>query len=183
MQGSDPIDSFCYGQAKEGIRYSSNNTSVQEIPTEELSVVKKITLVRQEDKLCVSYNKILFGCKVIPNSTTEKNTKLLSFQNNYIAQLQKEIKDNYSLLYYNSDLKDLFDLYSNAKREIKAGSYSVQRKGEEVPITDVASVLSIQYHQSLQEYLTSAVVERLPRSLIAYYQQERAKWWESLMEE
>jgi hypothetical protein len=183
MKGSEPIDSFCYGQAKEGTRYTANNTSVQDIPTEELSVVKKITLVRQGEKLCISYNKTLFGCKVIPNSTTEANAKLLSFQNNYITELQNHIKNNYSLLYYQSDVKNLFDIYSNAKREIKAGSYTVQRKGEDIPITDVSSVISIQSHQSPQDYLTAAVVNHLPLSLLTYYQQEKAKWWEHLQAE
>jgi hypothetical protein len=108
---------------------------------------------------------------------------LLSFQNNYIAELQKHLRTNYSLLYYESDLKDLFDLYSTAKKEIKAGSYSFSRKGTEISLTDVASVASIQYNQSAQDYLTSKVVEHLPPSLLTYYQQERAKRWESLMKE
>ncbi|MDR0281930.1 MAG: hypothetical protein LBI53_01020 [Candidatus Peribacteria bacterium] len=128
MRGSDPIDSICYRKPKDGERFFSNNTSVQEIPAEDLAIVKKITLVRQKEKLCISYNKVIFGCRVIPNSTTEKNTKLLSFQNNYIAEVEKYIKNNYSLLYYNSELRNLFTLYTDTKREIKAGSYSVTRK-------------------------------------------------------
>jgi hypothetical protein len=120
MKETQPIDSFCYGKPTEGTRYSSTASSVQEIPAEELSLIKKITLVRQEDQLCISYNKVVFGCKTIPNSTTEQNSKLLSFQNNYIAQLQTHLRNNYSILYYQSDLQDLFSLYSTAKKEIKS---------------------------------------------------------------
>ena len=120
MKGSDPIDSFCYEKAKENQRFLSNNTSVQEIPEEELATVKKITLVKQDDQLCISYNKVIFGCKKIPNSTTEQNTKLLSLQNNYIAELQKYLKNNYSLLYYDSELPQYFSFYSDAKKEIKS---------------------------------------------------------------
>jgi hypothetical protein len=121
MKGTNPIDSFCYGKAGEGVRFSSTNVAVSEIPDEELALVKKITLVKKLDQLCISYNKVLFGCKKIPNSTTEKNTKLLSFQNNYIAELEKYLKNNYSLLYYESDLRELFALYTATKKEIKAG--------------------------------------------------------------
>jgi hypothetical protein len=120
MKGVEPIDSFCYGTAKENMRYTTTNDAVQEIPETELSVVKKITLVRQGEKLCISYNKVLFGCKVIPNSTTEQNKKLLSFQNTYIAKVQEYLRQQYSLLYYNSELQDLFDLYTTAKRDIKS---------------------------------------------------------------
>ncbi|MDR0651327.1 MAG: hypothetical protein LBG59_08250, partial [Candidatus Peribacteria bacterium] len=128
MKGTEPIDSFCYGKPTEGVRYASNATSVAEIPAEELSLIKKMSLVRQGEKLCVSYNKVLFSCKVIPNSTTEQNAKLLSFQNNYLVQLQNYLRENYSLLYYNSDLRNLFDLYSTVKKEIKSGSYTFTRK-------------------------------------------------------
>ncbi|MDR3168478.1 MAG: hypothetical protein LBU27_01605 [Candidatus Peribacteria bacterium] len=120
MKGAEPIDSFCYGAAKENVRYTTNNVAVQEIPETELSVVKKITLVRQGEKLCISYNKVLFGCKVIPNSTTEQNRKLLSFQNTYIANVQEYLRQQYSLLYYNSELQDLFDLYTTTKKAIKS---------------------------------------------------------------
>ncbi|MDR0860047.1 MAG: hypothetical protein LBO09_03545 [Candidatus Peribacteria bacterium] len=47
-------------------------------------------------------------------------------------------------------------------------------------MTDVASVLSTQYHQSASEYLVSSVAEHLPISLVAYYQQEKTKWYEEL---
>jgi glutamyl-tRNA reductase len=50
----------------------------------------------------------------------EKNKKLLSMQNSYISELEKYIKSNYSMIYYNSDLKDYFDLYSDAKKAIKS---------------------------------------------------------------
>jgi hypothetical protein len=180
MKGSEPIDSFCYGQAKEGIRYTTNNTSVQDIPTEELSVVKKIMLVRQGEKLCVSYNKTLFGCKVIPNSTTEKEKKLLSFQNNYLIEMQNYLKNNYSLLYYDSDLKELFNFYATTKKEIKAGSYALSRKGKKISLTDVASLRPIQYNQTAQDYLITKIVEKIPEPLLAYYYQEREKWYQSL---
>ena len=182
MKGSDPVDSFCYEKAKEGQRFLANNTSVQEIPEEELATVKKITLVKQGDQLCISYNKVIFGCKKIPNSTTEQNAKLLSFQNNYIAELQKYLKNDYSLLYYQSDLPQYFSFYSDAKKEIKSWNFTVSRKWTEIPITNVASLYPIQYNQSAQEYLTSKVVEQLPSSLLSYYQQEREKWYQSLLE-
>ncbi|MDD2536905.1 MAG: thermonuclease family protein [Candidatus Absconditabacteria bacterium] len=182
MKGSDPIDSFCYGKAADGVRFTSDNQQVKDIPDEELAVVKKITLVKKDDQLCISYNKVLFGCKKIPNSTTLTNQKLLSFQNNYIAQLQNYLKKDYSLLYYNSEVRDYFDFYSQGKKDIKAGEYSMIRKGKEVPLTNVASSYPLQYKQNAESYLTSKVVEALPASLLNYYKQEREKWRNELME-
>jgi hypothetical protein len=66
------------------------------------------------------YNKVTFTCKKIPNSTTEQDKKLLSFQNNLLSELQTYLKNDYSLLFYQSDLKDYFSLYSTVKKQIKA---------------------------------------------------------------
>jgi hypothetical protein len=41
-------------------------------------------------------------------------------QNNYISELEKYIKTNYSMIYYNSEIRDLFQLYSEAKKAIKS---------------------------------------------------------------
>jgi hypothetical protein len=41
-------------------------------------------------------------------------------QNTYISELEKYIKSNYSMIYYNSEIKDYFDLYSKAKKTIKS---------------------------------------------------------------
>jgi hypothetical protein len=102
------------------VKFNSDNTSVHEIPAEELAIVKKMKLVRNGDKLCISYNKTQFSCKSIPNSTTEKNKKQLSMQNTFISELEKYIKSNYSMIYYGSEIKDYFQLYSNAKKAIKS---------------------------------------------------------------
>jgi hypothetical protein len=87
------------------------------------------------------------------------------------------------LLYYNSELQDLFDLYTTAKRDIKSWIFTGNWKGEEILLTDVETLFSTQYQQSILEYLTSSVVHRLPSSLVAYYQQEKAKRYATLMNE
>jgi hypothetical protein len=41
-------------------------------------------------------------------------------QNTFISELEKYMKSNYSMIYYNSDIKDYFKLYSEAKKAIKS---------------------------------------------------------------
>ena len=176
------LDKFCYSKASDGVRFNSNNTSVSEIPEEELAIVKKITLVKKWDKLCVSYNKTLFSCKSIPNSTTEKNKKLLSMQNSYIAQLQNYIKSNYSMMYYNSDLKDYFDLYSEAKKAIKSWSGDFTRGENGIPITDVATLFSSEYEQEAKDYFISQIQWFLPEEINLALHQAEDKYNKSLVE-
>ena len=161
----EEIDKFCYSKASDGIKFSSDNTSVHEIPAEELSIVKKITLVKRWDKLCVSYNKTLFSCKSIPNSTTEKNKKLLSMQNTYITQLQNFIKSKYSTIYYDSEIKDYFDLYSEAKKAIKAWSGGFVWHDSKVSVTSIASLFPSEYEQDAKDFLFEHLEWNLPENV------------------
>ena len=120
QKGDHLLDTFCYEKPKEGTIFKQNNERIEQIQTEDLSLLKKISLVKKGDQLCVVYNKVTFTCKKIPNSTTEQDKKLLSFQNNLLSELQTYLKNDYSLLFYQSDLKDYFSLYSTVKKQIKA---------------------------------------------------------------
>jgi hypothetical protein len=177
------LDKFCYWKASDWMRFNSNNTSVREIPAEELAIVKKITLVKKWDKLCVSYNKTLFSCKSIPNSTTEKNKKLLSMQNSYIAEIQKYLKNNYSMLYYNSKLKEYFDLYSSAKKTIKSWNYQFERGWKIIPVNDIISLFSDKYELDSKEYLISKIQSSIPEEINWALLQFQDKYNKSLVQE
>jgi len=176
------IDSFCYSKPSDGEKFNLNNTSVSEIPVDELSIIKKISLVKKWDQLCVSYNKTLFTCKKIPNSTTEKNAKTLSMQNSYILALQDYLKSNYSLLYYNSDIKDYFDLYSNAKKSIKSWNNTVSRDGRNIAITDISTLFNHTYQQDAQTYLINQISSFLPDGISSTLLQMKDKYKSKLAE-
>ena len=158
----EELDKFCYWKASDGVKFNSNNTSVSEIPAEELAIIKKIKLVRQWDKLCISYNKTQFSCKKIPNSTTEKNKKLLSMQNSYIKEVENYLKTNYSMLYYNSELKEYFELYSSAKKAIKSWNYSIYIKWKEIVIWNISSLFDKKYEKDVQTYFIDRISNLLP---------------------
>ena len=159
------LDEFCYWKASDGAKFNSDNTSVHEIPAEELSIVKKITLVKQWDKLCVSYNKTLFTCKSIPNSTTEKNKKQLSMQNTFISELENYIKSNYSSIYYNSEIKDYFELYSDAKNAIKAWTGDFIWNDSNISVTNISSLFQNEYEQDAKEFFVEQIQWFLPENL------------------
>ena len=178
----EELDKFCYWKASDGVKFNSNNTLVREIPAEELAIVKKITLVKKWDKLCISYNKTLFSCKSIPNSTTEKNKKLLSMQNSYIAEIQKYLKNNYSMLYYNSELKEYFDLYSTAKKTIKSWNYQFKRNWKTVPVNDITTLFPDKYELDSKEYFITKIQSLIPEEISSTLLQFQDKYTNLLVE-
>ena len=178
----ETLDEFCYWKASDGVKFNSDNTSVHQISSEELAIVKKIKLVKQWDKLCISYNKTLFTCKSIPNSTTEKNKKLLSMQNSYISELEKYIKSNYSMIYYNSDIKDYFDLYSEAKKAIKLWTGDFTRGEKKISITDISSLFQAEYEQEAKDFFISKFQSFLPENVNSILSQLENQYKTKLVE-
>ena len=176
------LDEFCYAKASDGVKFNSDNTSVHEIPIDELAIVKKITLVKQWDKLCVSYNKALFSCKSIPNSTTEKNKKQLSMQNTFISELENYIKSNYSMIYYNSEIKDYFNLYSEAKKAIKSWSGDFMRNDSNVSIANISALFSSEYEQDAKDYFIQQIQWVLPSKISLALLQAEDKYTKLLVE-
>ena len=159
------LDEFCYWKASDWVKFNSDNTSVHEIPAEELAIVKKISLVKNWDKLCISYNKTQFSCKSIPNSTTEKNKKQLSMQNTFITELEKYIKSNYSTIYYNSEIRDYFNLYSEAKKAIKSWSGDFTRNDSNISITNISSLFQTEYEEDARDYFIEQIQWILPENI------------------
>ncbi len=159
------MDKFCYSKASDGVKFNSDNTSVHEIPAEELAIVKKISLVKNWDKLCISYNKTQFSCKSIPNSTTEKNKKQLSMQNTFITEREKYIKSNYSTIYYNSEIRDYFNLYSEAKKAIKSWSGDFTRNDSNISITNISSLFQTEYEEDARDYFVEQIQQILPEEI------------------
>ena len=161
----EEIDKFCYSKASDWVKFNSNNTSVNEISAEELAIVKKITLVKNGDKLCISYNKTQFSCKSIPNSTTEKNKKQLSMQNTFITELEKYIKSNYSTIYYNSEIRDYFNLHSEVKKAIKSWSGDFTRNDSNISVTNISSLFPTEYDQDARDYFVGLLQWALPEGI------------------
>lgn len=182
QKGETILDTFCYEKPKEWTLFKENNERIEEIQQEDLSILKKISLVKKNDQLCVVYNKTTFTCKKIPNSTTEIDKKLLSFQNTFISELQTSLKNDYSLLFYQSDLKDYFSLYTSVKKQIKDGNQNYQRNGTPIKITDVSQIFKRQYNQSVQEYMMGKFVSEIPDAFQQYFSTKKEMYFQSLWE-
>ena len=84
-------------------------------------------------------------------------------------------------MYYNSDLKDYFDLYSEAKKAIKSWSGDFTRGENGIPITDVATLFSSEYEQEAKDYFISQIQWFLPEEVNLALHQAEDKYNKSLV--
>ena len=86
-------------------------------------------------------------------------------QNTFISELEKYIKSNYSTIYYNSEIRDYFNLYSDAKKAIKAWSGDFNWNDSKVSITNISSLFPTEYEQDAKEFLVEQIQWILPENL------------------
>ena len=103
-------------------------------------------------------------------------------QNTYISELEKYIKTNYSMIYYNSEIKDYFELYSDAKKAIKAWTGDFTRGERNISLTDISSLFTAKYEQSVRDYLIWKFQEFLPENISLTLHQLKEKYKQKLIE-
>jgi hypothetical protein len=86
------------------------------------------------------------------------------------------------MLYYNSELKEYFDLYSTAKKTIKSWNYQFERKWKTIAVNDVVTLFSNKYEQDYKDYFISKIQSLLPETINSALLQFQDKYTNSLVE-
>ena len=69
------------------------------------------------------------------------------------------------MIYYNSEIKDYFDLYSDAKKAIKVWTGDFTRNDSLVSVTNISSLFPTEYEQDAKEFFVEQIQWILPENL------------------
>ena len=135
---------FCYGQPKEGQKIYASNSLLQETSQENLDILNLLQLKRINNQLCIWYKEQSFLCKRIPASKAEiKATQEQKLYKWFASLIKQYIINNWKGLYYDTPLKEYFDLVAQNKKLIGQWVSQVDIYGQEVSITDLKWQLEI----------------------------------------
>jgi hypothetical protein len=87
------------------------------------------------------------------------------------------------MIYYNSDIKEYFELYSDAKKAIKAWSGNFTRGDKNISLTDISALFQAEYQQDAQEYFLKKLQQFLPKNINLALHQLEEKYSKKLIEE
>lgn len=135
---------FCYGKPKEGQKIYSSDQWLEETPQQNLDILNGLQLKRIDNQLCIWYKEQSFLCKRIPASKAEIKTIQEQKLYKWFASLIKQyIISNWKSLYYNTPVKQYFDLVAQNKKLIGQWISQVDIYGQRVVITDMKQQLLI----------------------------------------
>lgn len=144
------FDTFCYEKEKEGAIITKDNTILSQQSTEDLAILKKVKFVKKWNQWCISYQDILLKCRNIPRSKTDPLLKAESSMYRKAFKLFEEIiRNNYTPIYYQSDLKSLFDLIKEGKNDLKQKKTKSLIYGERYDRSDFDKVFEAKHEQQI----------------------------------
>ena len=144
------LDTFCYEKEKEGAIITKDNTILSQQSTEDLVILKKVKFVKKWNQWCISYQDTLLKCRNIPRSKTDPLLKAESSMYRKAFKLFEEmIRKNYTPIYYQSDLKSLFDLIKEGKNDLKQKKTKSLIYGERYDRSDFDKVFEAKYEQQI----------------------------------
>ena len=144
------LDTFCYGKEKEGAIITKDNTILSQQSTEDLAILKKVKFIKKWNQWCITYQDTLLKCRNIPRSKTDPLLKAESSMYRKAFKLFEEIiRNNYTPIYYQSDLKPLFDLIKEGKNDLKQKKTKSLIYGERYDRSDFDKIFEAKYEQQI----------------------------------
>lgn len=138
------LTKFCYETPKEGQKISASDSWLEETPQENLDILNGLQLKKIANQLCIRYKEAPFLCKRIPASKAEvKATQEQKLYKWFASLVKQYIINNRQSLYYDTPLKQYFDLVAQNKKLIAQGISFVDIYGQSVPITDLKQQVEI----------------------------------------
>jgi hypothetical protein len=138
------LTKFCYKKPKEGQKIYSSAQWLEETPQENLDILNGLQLKKIGNQLCIWYKEQSFLCKRIPASKPElKATQEQKMYKWFASLIKQYIVNNWKNLYYDTPIKEYFDLIAKNKKLIAQWISQVDIYGQSIPITDLKQQLKI----------------------------------------
>lgn len=159
---SNLIDNFCYDKPKDGTLFQENNWVLALVSTTDISILNKSKLQTIWSNLCLTYEWQIVHCKKIPSSkTSKKNQNKIWLYENYLDLLQEYLKQDRSILFYNTEIKNYFDLLNEAKKNISNWIYYINLDWETLQTSDIYQWYEKKYNLDSFEFTISTLKNNL----------------------
>lgn len=141
---SQELTKFCYRNPKEGEKISASSSWMEQTTQENIDILTELQLKRVGNQLCIWYKDQSFLCKRIPASKAEiKVTQEQKLYKWFASLIKQYIITNWKWLYYDTPIKEYFDLITKNKKIIAQGKSTVDIYGQKISITDIKQQLQV----------------------------------------
>ncbi len=140
----EELTKFCYRTPKEGEKIYASDRGLASLAPQDLSIMTSLQLKKINNTLCIRYEGQSYLCKKIPSSKAAfKVTQEQKLYKGFSSLIKGYLINDWQPLYYDTDIKQYFDLLAENKKLIAAGISQIDIYGQSVAVTNIKQQLQV----------------------------------------
>jgi hypothetical protein len=175
------FDKFCYPHPTEWQKFLLSNWVLESIVDDDFGILKTAKLQNFWNQVCLTYGGQKFYCKNMPYS--KLSTKRLNqnkLYKEYFDVFEEYLKSNWRVMYYNSEIKNYFDLLNQIEKAISNWDSTIEFDGNVYSTNEFKAMYESQYPSTVSSSLNQKINELVPSPIVQKYQQLKAEYLEYL---
>ena len=175
------FDKFCYPHPTEWQKFLVSNWVLESIVDDDFGILKTAKLQNFWNQVCLTYGGQKFYCKNMPYS--KLSTKRLNqnkLYKEYFDVFEEYLKSNWRVMYYNSEIKNYFDLLNQIEKAISNWDSTIEFDGNVYSTNEFKAMYESQYPSTVSSSLNQKINELVPSPIVQKYQQLKEEYLEYL---
>lgn len=176
------FDKFCYPQSKEGQKFYISNWVLENISDIDFNILKTAKLQNIWNKICLTYWWQQFYCKNMPYSKlSTKKVNQNKLYKEYFDVFENHLKNQRKVMYYNSDIKNYFNLLNEIEKTISKWESSFDLDGHFYQTYEFKKMYEDKYPTTTSVALKEKIFEFIPDPIMSKYEKLKKEYEDYLM--
>lgn len=172
------LDTFCYGQEKEGSIFTDTDKVLSELNTDELKILKKIQLKKIWNHHCIVYDGSQLACRLVPKTRIDPLLKNeAQMIKSALKTLENVLREKYGPLYYQTEIVDFFALLEEWKDALKSWNLLKKIGDKEFERKNFKSIYLAGQQQTLIDNGLNFLATLLPQSIHQFLLKKEQQWY------
>lgn len=175
--GNQIFDKFCYTQPAEWQKFYISNGVLASLSTLDLSILKDSKLQNIGNKVCLVYAGQRFYCKNMPYSKlSTKRVRQNKMYKSFFDSFEDYMKDKWKIMYYDSEIRNYFELLDDIEDVISSGKSTVDIDGQKYDISQFAEMYAARYQKTPVWFILNTLKNHTPEWLFDKYRKLKQEY-------
>lgn len=176
------FDKFCYTQPDEWQKFYISNWVIESISSLDLSILKNSKLQNIWNKVCLTYAGQKFACKNMPYSKlSTKRINQNKMYKSFFDSFEDYMKDNWKIMYYDSEIKNYFELLNNIENVISSWWSTISLEWMTYDISQFNEMYEAIYKKTPSKTFWDMLKSFIPDEIVNKYESLKSEYLEILM--
>lgn len=177
------FDKFCYTQPDEWQKFYVSNWAIESISTLDLSILKNSKLENVWNKVCLTYAGQKFACKNMPYSKlSTKRINQNKMYKNFFDSFENYMKNNWKIMYYDSEIKNYFDLLNDIENVISDWKTQIEVEENIFDISEFQTIYDAKYKKTPGQTFSNVLKSIIWDEIINKYESLKSEYIAILMD-